>query len=162
SRARYRPRSSPPAATDPNSTRPTPNIAESRYPKDRLRTYGGAYWANGAVQIDDSRSSPFGGSEGGALRNEDAAICWRTVGSAESAASNPPHAAPPARIPTGVRIISAPSATHRGRRAFRRECEGPAVSTRPEVARSSAGSDRCKKATMPADTKNSARPATVR
>src|ERR1700722_2233171 len=91
----------------------------------------------GAVQKDDSASSPRGVGTG----------------------IDSPQAEPVARIPSGVKISSAASANHRGRR--------PEASALPSTAPgavlfNNAGSDLCKYATTPAETTISAKPAMVR
>ena len=60
--------------------RPLPNIADITYPKAGRRTNGGAYCGNGALQIDESRSSPRGCWAGGATLPEADAIFCRISG----------------------------------------------------------------------------------
>src|SRR5580704_4946172 len=90
----------------------------------------------GAVQKDDSASSPRGVGTG----------------------VDSPHAEPVARIPSGVKISRTASPNHNGRRLG-----AVALPSAPGAVRfNNAGSDLCKYATTPAETTISARPAMVR
>ena len=60
--------------------RPLPNIADITYPKAGRRTNGGAYCGKGALQIDESRSNPWGWWAGGATLPEADAIFCRIFG----------------------------------------------------------------------------------
>src|ERR1700683_5300770 len=95
----------------------------------------------GAVQKDDSARSPLGTGDG----------------------VDSPQAEPVARIPSGVKINSAASANHNGRR-LEASALAPTelFSAAPGAVRfNNAGSDLCRYATTPAETTISARPAMV-
>src|SRR5262245_8054769 len=94
---------------------PQPVIADIMYPNAALFMKPGAYLDIGAVQIVESRSKPFGGSDGGAPPIDASLICSRAAGSLNSPGAHSPHALPAASNPSGEAIIRSASAIHRAR-----------------------------------------------
>ena len=142
--------------------RPLPNMADITYPKAGRRTNGGAYCGKGALHTDESRSNPRGCRAGGATLPEAAAIFCRISGLEKSRTLHSPQAVPAARIPRGVRSMSSAKRIQSGRVSpqsrSRRRPGSHASSACLKNVSSSEGFVRCRYATTPPETNNSARP----